>query len=166
MEKKSSLQILATSAYILELMRKCPGSLDNMLAEHCCFEDVENLLNLLGFFLMMLLVFQRTQNQNDKSEFQGTLHLLSEHTLLLLFSLLLLVFLFYDACLWTSVLDTTEDHEQYPHPRSLKTNILRKYHKGGLLAQSTSCYAMSQKLGTMHLPTLSSLAYRFYNYAH
>lgn len=74
-------------------------SLDNMLAEHSCFEDVENLLNLLGFLLAMLLVSQRIQKQNDKSQFQGTLHLLSEHTLLLLLSLLLLVFLFYDACL-------------------------------------------------------------------
>lgn len=136
-----------------------------MLAEHSCFEDVEDLLNLLGFFLVMLLVFQRIQKQNDKSEYGGTLHLLSEHTLLLLLSLLL-VFLFYDACLWTGALDTTEDHEQYPDPRSLKTNILRKYHKGGLLAQSTSCYAKSQKLGTMNLPTRSSLAYRVYNYPH
>lgn len=57
----------------------------------------------------MLLIFRRIEKQNDKSEFQRTLHLLSEYTLLLLLSLLLLVFLFYDACLWTSALNTTED---------------------------------------------------------
>lgn len=66
--KKSPLQILATSTYALEQRRKCPGSLDHMLAEHSCFEDVENLFNLLGFF-MLLHIFQRVQKKNDKSEY-------------------------------------------------------------------------------------------------
>lgn len=96
--KKSSSQILVTSAYIPELMRKCPGIIV-LLAEHSCFEDVEHLFKLFRFFLVMLLVFQRIQKQNNKSEFRGTLHLLSEHTLFLLLSLLLFVFLFYSACL-------------------------------------------------------------------
>lgn len=54
--KKSSSQILGTSAYIPELMRKCPGSLV-LLAEHSCFEDIENLLNLFRYFFVMLLLF-------------------------------------------------------------------------------------------------------------
>lgn len=54
--KKSPLQILATSTYALEQRRKCPGSLDNMLAEHSCFEDVDNLFNLLVFFFFYTAV--------------------------------------------------------------------------------------------------------------
>lgn len=51
MAKKSPLQILATHTYTLEQRRKCPGSLDNLLAEHSCLEDVKNLFNLLEVFL-------------------------------------------------------------------------------------------------------------------
>lgn len=160
--KKSPLQILATSTYTPEQRRKCPGSPDNMLAEHSCFEDVENLFNFFFFFLTLLHIFQRVQKNNDRSENWGTLHLLPEPILLLLL-FLLLVFLFCNACLWTITLDITGDHEQYPHLRCPKTKTLRKYLKGGLPALSTSCYAKSQKLDTMHLSTIYSPVYRVYN---
>jgi len=154
--KKPPLQILATSTYALEQRRKCPGSLDNMLAEHSCFEDVENLFNLLGF-LTLLHIFQRVQKKDDKSEYWGTLHLSPEHTLLFL------LFLFSNTWLWTITLDTTGDHEEYPHSRHPKANTLRKYNKGGLLALSTLRYANSQQLDTVHLPTIYSPAYRLCN---
>lgn len=129
---------------------------ENVLEVLICWQNTPVLKMLRIYltcwvFLMLLHVFQRVQRKTDKSEYWRTLHLLPEHTFLLLLFLLLLVFLFCNSCLWTITLDTTGDHEQYPHPRSPKPNALRKYHKGRLLAPSTWHYARSQNLYTMHL---------------
>lgn len=64
----SPLQILAASTYALEQRRKCPGSLDDMLAEHPCFEDIENFFYLLGFFIL-LHVFQWVKRKSVKSKY-------------------------------------------------------------------------------------------------